>query len=230
MRRLLLVIASLVLAGCGGEDRVTVFAASSLREALPALDPSPRYSFAGSGELRRQVEAGAPADVFAGASTEDAQRLHAAGRCGRPRVFAGNRLVLIVPARGVHFRAVDDLRRGGLRLAVGGPAVPVGRYARQALERMGFTRVIERNEVSAEASTAGITAKVAAGVADAGFAYVTDARAAGARVRTIELPPAAQPRVRYAACAVTGRGRAYLDRLAGPQGRAVLERHGFTAP
>src|SRR5690606_33389839 len=60
--------------GCGGggearaDERLTVYAASSLREALPDLDPAPRYSFGSSGTLETQIRRGAPADVFLAAS------------------------------------------------------------------------------------------------------------------------------------------------------------------
>jgi molybdate transport system substrate-binding protein len=231
--------------GCAGAEQhagatpgpPTVYAASSLREALPALDPAARYSFAGSDQLRLQIERGAPADVFVSASAKDAEALRRAGRCAEPRVFASNRLVMLVPKgdpAGV--KSVDGLRRGRLRLAIGGAGVPIGEYTREVLRRLGLTRSLERHRVSDEANVAGITAKVGSGSADAGFAYVTDARAAGDRVGVIAIPASAQPPVRYAACAVrragarTAAATRYLDLLTGAAGQKVLARFGFGRP
>src|SRR5688500_15938775 len=100
-RRLVLAVAaSLCAALCApaAADALTVYAAASLREAFPAIDGRPTYSFAGSTQLQLQIERGAPADVFASASPDEAQALFRAGRCARPQTFAANRLVLVVPA------------------------------------------------------------------------------------------------------------------------------------
>src|SRR3954449_12608077 len=75
----------------------TVYAAASLREALPAIDGAPKYNFAGSNTLQTQIERGAPADVFASASPAEAQALFDKGLCSRPVTFATNILVLVVP-------------------------------------------------------------------------------------------------------------------------------------
>src|SRR3712207_3639972 len=149
---------------------LNVYAAASLREAFPALDRGPSYNFAGSNQLQLQIERGAPADVFASASPEEAQALFRQGRCTRPVTFATNALVLITP-RGNPGRidSVYDLRRGGLRLAVGTPGVPVGGYTRSVLRRLRLSSVLQRNTVSSEPNVASITSKVALGSADAGF-------------------------------------------------------------
>src|SRR4051794_17323213 len=68
----------------GSHDAPTVYAAASLRNVLPGLDGAPSYSFAGSNTLQLQIERGAPADVFAAASSKQAQALYAEGRCERP--------------------------------------------------------------------------------------------------------------------------------------------------
>src|SRR3954451_1328739 len=116
--------AALVLAAPAAAQAFTVYAAASLSSALPRIDSSPRYSFAGSNQLQVQIERGAPADVFASASPGEAQALFREGRCSRPRTFATNRLVLAVP-RGnpKHIRSVYRLRHGGYRLSVGNSGV-----------------------------------------------------------------------------------------------------------
>src|SRR4051812_24831888 len=84
--------AALVVAlPAGSHGAPTVYAAASLRAVLPALDGAPKYSFAGSDVLQKQIERGAPADVFASASAKQPQALFAAGRCDKPVTFATNR-------------------------------------------------------------------------------------------------------------------------------------------
>lgn len=239
-RRLVLVVVA--LAACSAAPSAaragTVYAASSLRGAFPRIDPAQRYSFGGSGLLERQILAGAPADVFAAASTAEPAELHRAGRCGRPAVFATNKLVLIVPrANRAGIRSVRDLASGPRRrLAVGAPGVPVGEYTRILLGRLRLGSVLTRNIVSQESNVAGVVAKVALGSADAGFVYLTDGRIAGRRVRQLALPARAQPSIRYAFCIVRRRGaavaaaQAFVNRVRSPRGQALLRASGFGIP
>lgn len=228
----------LAAGGCGGDDagppRPTVYAASSLRSALPDLLPDARYGFGGSNTLRTQIEAGAPADVFIGASPKDPAALHAAGRCAAPVALATNELVVIVPrdAR-APVASLARLTRGGLRVAVGAAGVPIGDYTRKLLTAAGAASVLTRNTVSSEPDVASITAKVRLGSADAGFVYVTDARSAARDVRVVRLPARAQPVVRYEGCVVRRDGaraaaaRAYLSRLRSPAVQRALVARGF---
>jgi molybdate transport system substrate-binding protein len=232
-------VAVVVLVASGGSGASgtgpTVYAASSLRGAFPAIDDAATYSFAGSNTLRLQIERGAPADVFASAEPAEAQALFRAGRCDRPVTFASNRLVLIVPADG-DVRSLADLRAGGRRLAVGSEGVPVGTYTRALLRRLGLSGLLEANAVSQEKDVASITAKVALGSADAGFVYHSDALSSAARTREIALPAGAQPDIGYDICAVRREGadaegaRAFIDAVRSPAGRAALSRLGFGPP
>src|SRR6516165_9782090 len=77
--------------------QITVYAAASLTNVLPRIDPTPMYSFAGSNTLAVQIQLGAPADVFASASTTLPSRLFAEGLVSKPVVFTRNALVLVVP-------------------------------------------------------------------------------------------------------------------------------------
>jgi molybdate transport system substrate-binding protein len=119
---------------------------------------------------------------------------------------------------------------------VGTKDVPVGKYTRQLLEHAGMSAILTRNTVSAEANVASLTSKVALGSADAGFAYNTDARAAGDRVEVIRLPAEAQPKIQYLLCAVKREGantraaEAFIDRVTSAAGREALERQGFGPP
>lgn len=230
-----IVAAALVaVATAPAEDPLTVYAAASLRQAFPDYDSAPRYSFAGSGMVQLQVERGAPADVFASASPEEAQALYRQGRCTRPQTFATNRLALLVPEGNPgRVRNVFALVRGRRRLAIAGPGVPVGDYARALLARVGASSILRANTVSEESSVAGITTKVATRSADAGLAYATDGRAAAGRVDVVALPGGAQPPIRLQVCAVRRRGadvaraRRWIAGLRGGNGRAALRRHGF---
>jgi molybdate transport system substrate-binding protein len=239
MRRalpLLLALAALPLAACGGtDDEPLVYAASSLKAVLPGLDAADgvAFSFAGSDSLARQIREGAPADALVAASPRYPDELAADGLCDAPVAFATNTLALIVPAADARVATLDDLLAGPeLRLAVGAPEVPVGAYARAALAAAGADAALARNRVSDEPDAASIVAKVALGSADAGIAYATDA-AASDDVRAVPLPAAAQPTVVYAACAVirdgapSPAGTAFVAALLGDDAQARLTAAGF---
>jgi molybdate transport system substrate-binding protein len=224
------------LAGGDDDERLTVYAASSLREAFPKIGDA-TFNFAGSSELQRQVESGAPADVFASASPKEAQALFREGRCTRPVTFATNVLVLLVPRDNPgHVRSVYSLRSGGHRLAIGAADVPVGSYTRQVLKDMRLGSILSSNRVSQETEVSSIVSKVALGTADAGFAYVTDAKIASDRVATMALPRWAQPPVRYQICRVDRPGGndsgadSFIEDVLGAEGRRVLRAGGFGLP
>ena len=109
-------------------EPLTVYAAASLTEAFPRVDPTARFQFAGSNQLALQIRQGAPADVFASASPLYTQQLYRDGLVERPRTFATNSLVLAVPRRNpADIHTVQDLaRRPKLRLVVAGPKAPIG--------------------------------------------------------------------------------------------------------
>jgi molybdate transport system substrate-binding protein len=239
----LILVAAAAAAGCGdsnatGQTAPRVYAAASLREVFPEIDPAPAYNFAGSNTLQTQIENGAPADVFASASPDEAQALFRADRCTRPVTFATNVVVVLVPlANPARIDSIDDLNRGARkRLAVGAEGVPVGDYTRELLARMRLSSILERNTVSSETSVAAITSKVALGSADAGFTYMTDATVAGDRVRRIRIPKSAQPPIRYQLCAVRRAGadtrgaQAFIRKVTSPAGREVLRTSGFGLP
>src|SRR6478735_3279099 len=109
---------------------VVVSAASSLKQALTtygaSFKPGPvRLSFAGSDELAAQIEQGVKPDVFASANTKLPEQLYAKGLVEKPKVFAGNRLVLAVPADS-KIKTVADAAKSGTTVAIGSPSVPVG--------------------------------------------------------------------------------------------------------
>ena len=217
-------------------DELTVYAASSLTEVLPRLQPSARYQFAGSNQLAFQLRQGAAADVFASASPIYTQDLHRAGLVERPRVFATNSLVLAVPrSNPARIRSVYDLaKRPKLRLVVAGAKVPIGLYTREVLKRVGQLKVL-RKAVSQEPDVKGIVGKLALGEADAGFVYATDVRASSGRLVAIGLPARSQPTIAYEVAVVRGsKNRAaaleFVVELLDSGGRRELVRAGFGVP
>lgn len=239
------VAATIVLGGCGdgdGEPVLRVSAAASLKAAFEdygeTLDGTrASFSFAGSDELAAQIRKGVRPDVFAVANTKLPDELHEAGLVDRPVAFAANRLVVAVPADSSRVASLGDLARPGARIAAGAPAVPIGSYTRAVLARMGSAaaRRVERNIRSNEPDVSGVTGKVAQGAVDAGFVYVTDVRAAGGRLRAIEIPARLRPQVVYGAAVVDGAdhadtARAFVRGLLEGDGVRALMRAGFEPP
>jgi molybdate transport system substrate-binding protein len=237
--------AVLALAGCGGsgdsKPTITVSAAASLKKAFEACAATltgehVRFSFAGSDELAAQIRQGARPDVYAAANTKLPQQLASAGLLDPPVVFAGNRLVLAVPA-GSHVASLDQLARPGTKLVVGEPAVPVGSYTRDVLGRLPAAqrRAILANVRSEEPDVLGIVGKLAQGAADAGFLYATDVVGAGTQLRSIELPAQLQAHVQYGIGIVKGseheaQAKAFVDSLTHGTCRQAMHRAGFEPP
>jgi molybdate transport system substrate-binding protein len=234
------IIATLLgLSGCGGSDTagsgLDVYAAASLAEVLPELDSAARFSFAGSDELATQIREGAPADVYAAASSKYPQGLFEEGLVDEPATFATNTLVLIVPAANPGgIESVEDVRRPGTRLVVAAEGVPVGDYTRTVLDTLGLSAALD-NVVSNEDDVKGVAGKVALGEADAGFVYATDVTPVADQVRAIALPEDAQPPIEYQVAVVADTddrqaARAFVERLLGAEGRQALADAGFGLP
>jgi molybdate transport system substrate-binding protein len=228
-------LATLAVPASAGTPTLTVYAASSLTQVFPLIDARARYSFAGSDQLALQIQQGAPADVFASASPKYTQELYRRGLLDRPRTFAKNRLTLIVPTSNpAGVRSVFDLKRQGIRVVLAAASVPIGKYARQVLARLGLDAVL-RNVVSEEQDVKGVVGKVTLGEADAGLVYVTDVKPVAGKVKAIPLPARGQPTVRYEiAVAAAGRhkaaARAFVARVLGRAGRGQLAAAGFLLP
>jgi molybdate transport system substrate-binding protein len=202
-----------------------------LRQAHPGLEP--RTSFAGSQTLVHQVLEGAPVDVVASADERSMQRLVDAGQvAGAPRVFARNRLAIVVPKGNPRrIATLADLARPGLVVALAAPAVPAGRYAREAFAKAG----VAVPETSQELDVKAVLSRVALGEADAGVVYVTDVRAAGDTVSGVDIPEPVNVVARYPiAVLADARNRpaaeAFVAFVLGAEGHSILERHGFLAP
>ena len=228
----------------------TVLAAASLQEALTeAADafarqrhPRPVLAFAASSALARQVQAGAPADMFVSADEQWMDALAAKGLivAASRRDLASNVLVLIEPAGGHTRLAIAcgfPLARalGNGRLALADPAaVPAGIYAKAALASLGVWPSVATRIAAAENVRAAL-ALVERGQALLGVVYATDALAS-AKVRVVaRFPAGSHPRIAYPVALVApinGRvanpeAEAFRRFLLGREGQAILRRHGF---
>lgn len=228
------VFAAVALAGGSNTKapRLTVFAAASLTNVFPQIDPRARYSFGGSDMLAAQIQQGLPADVFASANTKLPWQLHRQGRLTTPFVFTANRLVIVV-ARGnpLHIAGVRGLERSGLKIVMAAAGVPVGDYTRTVLARLGLSDLVAK-AVSQETDVREVLAKVVLGEADAGFVYATDAKTVAGKVSVLRLPPSSQPRVLYAAAAVKSSAhlaaaKAWVKRLRSRNAQKKLRAAGF---
>src|SRR5918992_804312 len=245
-----LALAALLLAACGGGDEpaggsaappaeIRGFAAASLTAAFNELGPRftaanggtrVTFNFAGSQALATQIRQGAPADVFASADVPNMDKVE--DLVGDPRVFASNRLAIVVEQgnpKGV--RTLDDLASSDLKVVLAAPDVPAGKYAAQVLERAGVTV----KPVSQEDNVKSVVTKVSLGEADAGIVYVTDVTAGGDRVEGVEIPTEQNVTASYPIATVTAseaqdEARAFVDLVRSAEGQQVLKRHGFLPP
>lgn len=227
--------------------RLTVFAASSLREAFTALQPGFEaahpgaqvvFSFAGSQELRTQLEHGALADVFASADQAQMAPLVASGRVREPSIFARNELVLAVRREAAdELRSLADLP-AAKRVVLGGAEVPVGRYAAQVLDRAesaygaGFRGRVEARVVSREPNVRQVVAKLRLGEADAALVYRSDLAAAGPDVVAVAIPPELNAIAEYPVAVVAetrqpALAAAWIALLSAPEGARALSSAGL---
>jgi molybdate transport system substrate-binding protein len=239
-----LVVALLAGSACGGDDdrsgsTLTVLAASSLTDAFGDLEH--RYeslhpgvdvqlSFDSSSTLAEQVVQGAPADVLATADRATMRIVVEEGLGTQPVVFARNELVLVTPPDDPgSVDQITDLDDSDVAYAVCVPEAPCGKASAVLLDRSGVTAA----PVTEEDSVRDTLGKVVEGEVDAGLVFVSDAQAAGRRVRVIPVP--AGDNVRTPDLAVVldnpdtdiGAAQAWVDLVTSAAGQRVLLEHGF---
>ncbi|WP_165078351.1 MULTISPECIES: molybdate ABC transporter substrate-binding protein [unclassified Desulfovibrio] len=223
---------------------MTVSAAASLTDAFgemkalfekthPGLHVN--TNFAASNPLLKQLEEGAPADVFASADQQTMDKAVAAKVVdpATRRDFALNDLVLIVPKGAKKPASLEDLK-GMKRIAIGNPdSVPAGRYTRDALTAAGLWEALLPECVLA-ASVRQALGYVARGEADAGFVYRTDAQQMGDKVDIALVVGDHVPVLYPIAVATPGAnpkaGQEFIDFVLSPEGQQVLARYGFSKP
>ena len=233
MKRVAALLLLVLAASASAQDRLVVFAAASLKEALDEYNQAAgvpvRAAYAASSALARQIEAGAPVHVFISADEEWMDYVERKGllQPGTRRDVVGNRLVWIVPAARPAPPEPLAALGPGERLALADPQyVPAGKYARAALEKMAaWPRVSGR--IAAAENVRAALALVARGECPLGIVYETDARAEP-KVRVAgRIDPQLHPRIAYPAAAIRGAPAAALRYIDGLSRSAVFERHGF---
>lgn len=257
-KALVVLLAGMVLAACNKSPSaasnpvtLTVLAAASLTKVFPQIGalftkehPGTTFdfSFAGTDQLAAQIQQGAPADVFAGASTKYGDQLAGANQVDPYVVFCTNQLVLVTPASNpAGITSLQDLATKPVKLVIGSETVPVGTYTRTVLANLdavygsSYSTTVLGTVVSNEDSVTSIVTKIEAGEADAGFVYITDALAAGSKVNHITLPADAQAVAKYPIAVVKASknatvARQFVDFVLTAPPQAMLEAAGFGPP
>ncbi len=240
---------AVALAGCGSSDdktavsgQLVVSGASSLQTAFTDYAEQfdggkVKFSFAGSDELAAQIQQGVKPDVYAAASTRLPDELYADGLVEKPTVFAGNRLVIAVPADSTKIRSLDDLEQSGVKIAVGSASVPIGSYTLGVLDNLpkAASAKVLANVRSEEPDVKGIVGKLMQGAVDAGFVYITDVTATKGALKAIGLPEALRPSASYAVAVVKGaahpaEAKEFIAGLLEGDGQRALLDAGFEPP
>jgi molybdate transport system substrate-binding protein len=239
-------LVSLAAAGVADAQEVTLSAAVSMKDAVQELGrefmPAQpgvtlRYNFGASGALQKQIEAGAPVDLFIAAAQRQMDALERQGLIvsATRRVFASNVLCVITPADSrIDLAKPADLLDARIsKIVVGNPRiVPAGQYAEESLRALGLWDRLRPRLVFAENVRQALD-YVARGEVDAGLVYTTDAVSRGRQVKQAFRPgadtygPVLYPVAVVTAAAQPALAQAFLDLLVRREGQAVLARHGF---
>jgi molybdate transport system substrate-binding protein len=232
-----------------GAQEVILSAAISMKDAVEELGRGfvsrrpgvrLRYNFGSSGDLQKQIEAGAPIDLFVSAAQRQMDELDQKGLIVKDsrRVFARNVLAVIKPSDSrLDLAKPEDLvdSRVG-RIVIGNPkTVPVGQYAEESLRALGLWDRLQPRLVFAENVRQALE-YVARGEVDAGFVYTTDAAGRADRVKEAFRPgeetyrPVLYPAAVVASAKQPALARAFIELLVGSEGQAVLARLGFQPP
>ena len=248
MRRFALAMTLMIAAGaaaCGGSGdgaprgTITVAAASSLTEAFTEIGKdfeathrgaSVEFNFDASSALARQIDNGAPADVFASADEASMAKIVSGGE---PEFFASNRLEIATkPGNPNGIRGLDDLADTGT-VALCAAEVPCGRLAADVLATAGV--VIPENHITRAEKVKAVVTAVAEGDAEAGIAYVTDVIAAGDRLSGVEIPADQNSTAAYPIATLRGAQNAtlagaFVAYVLSDAGQTTLRSYGFGAP
>ena len=243
------VLAGVMAAAPASAQELLISAAVSMRDAVTDLGATfatrrpgvnVRYNFGASGELQKQIEAGAPVDLFISADQRQMNELERRGLIlpATRRVFARNVLVAITPADSpLDLAAPAHLLDPRVqKIVIGNPrTVPVGQYAEESLRTLGLWERLQTKLVLAENVRQALD-YVARGEVDAGFVYATDVAVRRTRVKEAFRPGEDTYRpVTYPAAVVTDSrhaalGRAFIEMLLSAEGQSVLRQRGFQPP
>ena len=228
-----------------GPQTLTVSAASSLKGAFTEIGKTfdaannctTTFNFDASGTLQKQIEGGAPVDVFASAAKKQVKALTDANLAdpASVKVFASNEIVLIVPADStLNITSFADLAKADVkRIAYGDPVVaPHGVAAEEILKKLAIFDQVKPKVVYAQNVSQALT-YVTSGEVDASIVFVSEAKSAGDKVKIVATSdPSWHSAIAYPICLVTASkvkplGQAFIDYVAGADGQAVLAKYGF---
>jgi len=243
----LLLLARVASAQAAGQRaEIIVSAAASLTNAFDAVKKGFEAShpgvtvvsnYAASGVLLRQMESGAPVDVFASADQKTMDQAVAKGLVdkGSRRDFVRNAVVLVVPGDSrLNVKSAADLARPEVaRISLGNPdIVPAGRYAREYLESTGQWAGLTQKYIFGN-NVRQVLDYVTRGEVDAAFVFATDALKAGAKVRVVQTAEGKTPALYPVAVSATGgkpAAKAFVDYLLSAEGQRILATFGFRKP
>jgi len=242
-------LGALALEGAASAEEMTLSVAVSLKEAVEEIGKiftasmpgvTMHYNFGASGDLQKQIESGAPVDLFLSAALRQMDELEkknlivAASR----RAFARNVLTVIKPADSrVDISKPADLLDDRVgKIALGSPkTVPAGQYAEESLRSLGLWDKLQPKLIFSENVRQALD-YVSRGEVDAGFVYTTDAATRAQGIKEAFRPPddSYRPVVYPVAIVADSKqqalAQAFIDLLVGERGRAVLARYGFQPP
>jgi len=195
------------------------------------------FNFGGSGDLARQIIGGAPVDVFASASPKDMDDLDKMNMLLKDTRtdFAGNRVVLVVPANAtLNLSSFNDLKRGEIkRIAIGNPqSVPAGRYSEEVLKYFNLMDGVKDKLIFA-GNVRQVLDYVARGEVDAGMVYSTDAAIKADRVKiAIEASEQSHKPVVYPIAVIKGSkkeipGKEFISFVVSQEGKQIMKKYGF---
>jgi molybdate transport system substrate-binding protein len=247
---LVLFVSCSVLSGCRSvtppQDELVVSAAVSLKNAFNEIAQIYErrtgvkigFNFGASGALQKQIEAGAPIDIFASAGAKQMDELATENLivASSRRDFARNVLILIQPAAGELISSFEDLRRDDVKkIAIGNPkTVPAGQYAAQALERLKLLPAIQSKLIYGEDVRQALD-YVVRGEVDAGIVYASDAMIEQGKVKTIaRAPEESHDQILYPIAIVKDSRRAdsaqkFIELVLSAEGQSILAKHGFVS-
>jgi molybdate transport system substrate-binding protein len=220
---------------------ITVFAASSLKETFTELGKqfeaahpgdTVKFSFGASSTLATQITSGAPADVFASASTKNMDQVVTAGGASNPQNFAKNIMEIAVPpSNPAHVTSVTNLASSAVKVALCQPQVPCGVVAAKVFKNAG----IKVKPVTLQPDVKSVLAQVELGNVDAGVVYVTDVMAAGAKVKGVTIPASDEASTVYPIATISNSkyqsiAQAFVAYVLSSAGQQVLTAAGFEKP
>jgi molybdate transport system substrate-binding protein len=220
---------------------ITVFAASSLKETFTQLGKqfeavhsgdTVKFSFGASSTLATQITSGAPADVFASAAPKNMDTVVSAGDASNPQDFAVNTAeVAVPPGNPAKVTSVDDLAKSSVKVALCQPQVPCGVVAAQVFKNSGITV----KPVTLQPDVKSVLSQVELGNVDAGVVYVTDVKAAGAKVTGVPVSASDNASTTYPIATISNSknqsiAQAFVAYVLSPPGQAVLSAAGFLEP